>query len=78
MGDVVTGDGCDGSGQVVQFGELVLGQGFGREEIERAGRRVAEQGVKDGQVVAERLAAGRGGDDGHVFAGQRMGDGLAW
>ena len=40
------------------------------------GRGIGEEPVEDRQVVAERLAAGRGGYDGHVLAAQRGRDGL--
>ena len=44
----------------MQFVELVVGERLGGEEIEGTRVRVAEQRVQHGQVVAERLAAGRG------------------
>ncbi len=61
-------------GKFAQLRQLILGQRLGGKEIERAGRRVAQQAVEDGQVVAEGLAAGRRCDNGHVVAVQRMAD----
>ena len=60
--------GEDGGFEVVELGELVLGEGFGWEEVERPGGWVGEKIVDDGQVVAERLAAGGWGDHDDVFA----------
>ena len=45
---------------------LVLGQGFGRKDVQRRGFRIPHQRFDDGDVVAERLAAGCGGDDDDV------------
>ena len=58
----------DGGFEVVELGELVLGEGFGWEEVERSGGWVGEKIVDDGQVVAEGLAAGGWGDYDDVFA----------
>jgi hypothetical protein len=52
----------------LQFVELIFGQGFGGEKIHGAGAGIGEQQVQDGQVVAQRLAAGGGRDDHHVLA----------
>ena len=60
----------------VQLVELVMAQRLGGKEIEGAGVVVAQQRVQHGQVIAERLAAGRGRDDGHRVARARTGDGL--
>ena len=60
---VVRGRECaNGSGgeQRGEFCKLVVTEGFGREEVQGAGMRIAEQALKHGQVVAERLPAGRG------------------
>ena len=51
-----------------QLGELVLGQGLGRKEIEHACVGLPEQRLKHGQVVAERLARRRRRDDDDVVA----------
>ena len=53
----------------VQLGELVLGQGLGREKIESARVRLAKDRVEDGQVVAERLARRGRGHHHRVAAG---------
>ena len=50
--------GADLFDQSVQLGLLVLGERLGGEEVEGAGVGVFEDGVEDGQVVAEGLAAG--------------------
>ena len=55
--------------EVVQFGELVLREGFGREKIDGAGVGIFEDRVQDRQVVAERFAGGRRRDDDDVFSG---------
>ena len=60
--------GEDGGFEVVELGELVLGEGFGWEEVERSGGWVGEKVVDDGQVVAEGFAAGGWGDYDNVFA----------
>ena len=48
-----------------------MGQGLSGEEIERAGGRVVEQRVEDGQVVGQRLAGGGGGGEQDVLPRQR-------
>ena len=58
----------DGGFEVLELGELVLGEGLGWEEVERPGGWVGEKVVDDGQVVAEGLAAGGWGDNDNVFA----------
>ncbi len=55
-------------GDLVELGPLVLGQGLGREEVDGPARGVADDGVEDGEVVAKRLARGRGRDDRDVPA----------
>ncbi len=55
-------------GEVVKLGELILSERFGGEEIERAGVGIFEDGIEDGQVVAERFAGGGGRDDYQIFA----------
>lgn len=47
---------------------MVLGEGLGGEEVEGAGLRVFKDGVEDGEIVAEGLAGGSGGDDHDVLA----------
>ena len=54
--------------EMTELGELVLGEGFGWEEVERPGGWVGEKVVDDGQVVAEGLAAGGWGDYYDVLA----------
>ncbi len=72
-GVAVVGEGADVGAKVgdeaVEFVELVLGEGLGGEEVERLRRRVLEDGIEDGDVVAEGLAAGGGGDDDAVAPG---------
>src|SRR5262249_55967005 len=48
--------------------ELIFGQRLGRVEIDSPGFRLMQETIEHGQVVAERLAAGRGCDDDHVLA----------
>ena len=52
----------------LQLVELVFGQGLGREKVHGAGAWIGQQQVQDGQVVAQRFAAGGGGDHHHVLA----------
>ena len=49
--------------QVEQLGQLVLGKGLGREQVQGFGLGVAGQGVQGGGVVDQGLA--RGGGRGH-------------
>src|SRR5262249_6134492 len=51
------------------FGELVLREGFGGEEVEGAGVGSFEDFVEGGEVVAEGLAGGGGRDDDDVLGG---------
>ena len=51
-----------------ELGQLVLGQGLGRKEVERPPLRILEQALKDGKVVAEGLSAGGGRHDDQVPA----------
>ena len=46
-------------GQVVQLGELILRERFGREKVERARVRIFEDRVQDRQVVAQRFPGRR-------------------
>ena len=55
--------------EVVEFGELILRQGFGGEEVEGAGVGVFEDGVDDREVVAKGFAGGGGSDDDYIFFG---------
>ena len=74
-GVAVVGVGLDvGAGQLdqpVELGVLILGEGFGGEEVERPARRILEDRLEDRGVVAERFAAGGGGDDGDVLTAER-------
>ncbi|MNS86437.1 hypothetical protein D3C72_1203430 [compost metagenome] len=56
-----------GAVELQQFGHLVLRQCLGREQVQRLGL-VLHGGADHRQGVAQRLAAGGGGDDGHVLA----------
>ena len=50
--------------QRAQLGQLVLGEGLGRKQVQGPARRLLEQALKDRQVVAQRLPArGRCHDD---------------
>src|SRR5690606_8350123 len=57
--------------QLLELGQLVLGQRFGRKQIERPRRRIAQNLVEHGQVVAHGLARGGGRNDDGGAAGQR-------
>ena len=48
--------------------ELVVGQGLGGEQVQRAGLGCLEHPIQDRQVVAQGLAARRGGDHDRVLA----------
>ncbi len=54
--DVAAAFGADEFGQLMQFRELVLREGFGREQIQRARGRVLQDRVHHRHVVAERFA----------------------
>ncbi|KAG1470376.1 hypothetical protein G6F57_011813 [Rhizopus arrhizus] len=56
-----------GAVELQQLGHLVLGQCLGREQVQRLGL-VLHRRADHRQGVAQRLAAGGGGDDGHVLA----------
>ncbi len=56
-----------GAVELQQLGHLVLGQRLGREQVQRLGLALHRR-ADHGQGVAQRLAAGGGGDDGHVLA----------
>ncbi len=56
-----------GAVEFQQLGHLVLGQCLGREQVQRLGL-VLHCRADHRQGVAQRLAAGGGGDDGHVLA----------
>ena len=60
-------------GQRQQLGQLVLGQRLGREQIERACRRIAQDGTEHRRVVAEGLARCGRRDRDDVTALQRVG-----
>ena len=51
-------------GEIVQFGELILRERLGGEEIQRARVRIFQHGVQHRQVVAQRFSgSGRRDDD---------------
>ena len=52
---------------------LILGQGFGRKEIQRTRILIVRQRFQHGQVIAQRLSARGGRDDDHVRASARRG-----
>jgi len=56
----------------LQLGELVLRERLGREQVERAARRIAQDAVADRRVVPEGLARRRRRDDDHVSPGERV------
>ncbi|MCW0466126.1 hypothetical protein NB705_003199 [Xanthomonas sacchari] len=64
-----------GTVEVQQLGHLVLRQRLGREQVQRLGLRGHRRGHHR-QRVAQRLARGGGGDDGHVLAALRRVPGL--
>ena len=55
---------------------LILRQRFGREEVERAARRIAQDRIEHGQVVAKRLARRRRRRDDDVAARRDVGEGF--
>ena len=57
--------------EIVELGQLVLRERLGGEEVERARIGIFEDGIQDGQVVAERLARGRGRDDNEILSRAR-------
>ena len=69
----VVGEGADIGAHGVYGGlelvELVFREGFGGEQVHRAGVGIGKDAVQDGQVVAEGFAAGGGSDDDDVLAG---------
>ncbi len=56
--------------QPVELGQLVLRQRLGRKQIQRPRGRIAQDGVQDGDVVAERLAGRRRRGDDHALPRQ--------
>jgi hypothetical protein len=48
----------EAAGQLLQLGQLVLGQRLGGEEVEHPGLGLGQQRLEHRQVVAERLARG--------------------
>ncbi|SPF50822.1 hypothetical protein SBA4_4530003 [Candidatus Sulfopaludibacter sp. SbA4] len=79
-GVAIVGEGANAGAHAFKRGlqlvELVLGERLRREEVHGAGAFVAEEQIQDGQVVAEGLAAGGGGDDDHVLAGFDVVEGI--
>ena len=55
--------------EIVEFGELVLREGLGGEEVERAAIRIFEGPVQYRQVIAQSFAGGRGRDNDDIFSG---------
>jgi len=55
--------------QVVKFGELILCESFGGEEVEGACVGAREDGVEDREVVAESFARSSRGDDNEILSG---------
>jgi hypothetical protein len=55
--------------------QLILREGLGREEIQGPRGRIGEDPVHHGDVVAKRLARGRGRRHHHVTAGEGVLDG---
>ena len=67
--------GCLGSGQErLPLAQLILGERFGRIEIEGPRQRIVRQRLHDRDVETEGLAAGGGGGDHHVVTGQGRAD----
>ena len=58
--------------QIVEFGELVLRERLGGEEVQRARIGIFENGVQDGQVVAESFARSGRRDDHEIFSRARQ------
>ncbi len=58
--------------QIVQFGELVLRQRLGREEVERPRIRIFQDRVQHRQVVAKRLARSRRRHHHEILPGARQ------
>ena len=59
-----------GLNERVQLVRLVRRKRFGGKQIQRAAVRVFQNGVQDGQVIAERLARGRRRDHDHMLSPQ--------
>src|SRR5260370_23787805 len=53
----------------MEFGELILRQRFGGEEVHCAAVRAFQNRVQDGQVVTKRFSGGRWRNNHHVLAG---------
>ena len=63
-------------GQLAELGDLVLSEGLGREEVQRARGGVLGDRLERRQRVAQRLAGGGRRDDDDVLAGVDGVDGL--
>ena len=76
----VVGEGFNGEFHRVdgflEFLELVLGEGFGGEQIHGSGTRFKDEAVEHGEVVAEGFAGGGGSDDDDVSSGFDVGEGF--
>ncbi len=55
--------------EVVEFGELVLREGLGGEEVECAGAGIFEDRVQNWHVIAQRFSGGGGRHDDDIFSG---------
>ncbi len=58
--------------EAIELARLVLGEGLGGEEEEGPRLRVGGEGLEDGELVAEALAARRPGAHDHVLAGRQQ------
>ena len=54
--------------QIVNFRQLILGQGLGGKKINRASVGIFQNRVYDRQVVAQRFSRSRGRDDDNIFS----------
>ncbi len=63
---------ADQFGQSLQLGELILREGLGRKEVQRARRLILEDGIEDRRVVAERLSRRRRRDRDDVAPAEHM------
>ena len=62
---------------VLKLDQLIAGQRLRRSHVDGPGIRVADQAVQDRQLVAQRLAAGRGSGDEHILPGPNQFQGQA-
>ena len=59
-------------GELMELGQLILRQRLRGKEIQRARRRVVQNAMQDGRVVAERLSRRGGRDDDRVSTRERV------